>query len=117
MSRPFAMLVALAFPFIACSQTNPAADAGADSGASALGFVFWPKSPRFIDPFRARAIVASLPFGVTPVGVFVDQPPAYVNGVATGGIGTIPKFSGVVLLMNSPVASPQLKDRPSETCG
>lgn len=52
-------------------------------GASALGFVFWPKSPRFIDPFRARAIAASLPFGVTPVGVFVDQPPAYVNGVAS----------------------------------
>ncbi len=38
MSRPFATLVALAFPFVACSQTNPAADGGADSGASVLGF-------------------------------------------------------------------------------
>ena len=27
-------------------------------GADAIGFVFWPASPRFIDPERARAIVA-----------------------------------------------------------
>jgi phosphoribosylanthranilate isomerase len=51
-------------------------------GASAVGFVFWPESPRFIDPYRARAIVAALPFGVTAVGVFVDQPAEYVSGVA-----------------------------------
>ena len=38
MSRRFATLVALAFPFVACSQTNPASDAGADSGGSVLGF-------------------------------------------------------------------------------
>jgi phosphoribosylanthranilate isomerase len=52
-------------------------------GAGALGFVFWPKSPRFIDPFRARAIVAKLPPFVSAVGVFVDQPLEYVNGVAS----------------------------------
>ena len=51
-------------------------------GAAALGFVFWPGSPRFIDPYRARVITASLPLGVTAVGVFVDQPPDYVFGVA-----------------------------------
>jgi phosphoribosylanthranilate isomerase len=54
----------------------------AELGASAVGFVFWPDSPRFIDPYRARPIVAALPFGVTAVGVFVDQPPEYVSGVA-----------------------------------
>ena len=42
-------------------------------GARALGFVFWPGSPRFVDPYRARAIVAELPPFVTPVGVFVNQ--------------------------------------------
>lgn len=51
-------------------------------GASAVGFVFWPGSPRFIDPHRARAIAAALPPGVTPVGVFVDQPVQYVASVA-----------------------------------
>jgi phosphoribosylanthranilate isomerase len=53
-----------------------------DLGASAVGLVFWPQSPRFIDPYRARAIAAALPPGVTPVGVFVDQPAEFVMGVA-----------------------------------
>jgi phosphoribosylanthranilate isomerase len=52
-------------------------------GASAVGFVFWPNSPRFIDPYRARAIVRELPPFVTPVGVFVNQPIEYVDGVAS----------------------------------
>jgi len=51
-------------------------------GASAVGFVFWPDSPRFIDPYRAREIVRVLPPFVTTVGVFVDQPDDYVNDVA-----------------------------------
>ncbi len=51
-------------------------------GAAAIGFVFWPGSPRFIDPYRARAIVAALPPFVTAVGVFVDQPEDFVRGVA-----------------------------------
>ena len=54
----------------------------ADLGACAVGFVFWPGSPRFVDPYRARPIVAALPPCVAPVGVFVDQPPEYVAGVA-----------------------------------
>jgi phosphoribosylanthranilate isomerase len=59
------------------------AEAAVALGATALGFVFWPKSPRFIDPFRARAIVAALPPFVGAVGVFVNQPADYVNGVAS----------------------------------
>jgi phosphoribosylanthranilate isomerase len=58
------------------------AEAAVSAGADALGFVFWPASPRYIDPFRARALVSALPPFVTPVGVFVDQPAEYVNGVA-----------------------------------
>jgi phosphoribosylanthranilate isomerase len=51
-------------------------------GASAIGFVFWPSSPRYIEPARAREIAAQLPPQVTAVGVFVDQPPADVAEVA-----------------------------------
>jgi len=51
-------------------------------GVSALGFIFWPSSPRFVEPDRAQAIVEALPPLVAAVGVFVDQPPAYVEGVA-----------------------------------
>ena len=52
-------------------------------GADAIGFVFWPGSPRFIDPERARASVSELPPFVAVVGVFVDQTPDYVAGVAS----------------------------------
>jgi phosphoribosylanthranilate isomerase len=66
-----------------CGITRAAdAEVAAREGASAVGFVFWPSSPRFIDPFRARRIVSVLPPFVTPVGVFVDQDADYVNGVA-----------------------------------
>lgn len=44
-----------------------------DAGADGLGFVFWRKSPRFIDTERAKAIVCSLPPFIKVVGVFVDE--------------------------------------------
>ena len=53
-------------------------------GANALGFVFWPGSPRFIEPDEAREIVAAVPALVTTVGVFVDQPVEHVAEVARG---------------------------------
>ena len=46
--------------------------AAAEAGADAVGFVFWPGSPRCIAPARARAIGARLPSAVVRVGVFVD---------------------------------------------
>jgi phosphoribosylanthranilate isomerase len=67
-----------------CGITRPDdAAAAVRWGAGALGFVFWPKSPRFVDPYRARAIAASLPPFVATVGVFVNQPADYVNHVAS----------------------------------
>jgi tryptophan synthase beta subunit len=53
-----------------------------DLGASAVGFVFWPASPRFISPERARAIADRLPPFVSTVGVFVDQPLGDVRAAA-----------------------------------
>jgi phosphoribosylanthranilate isomerase len=59
------------------------AAAAVDAGATALGFVFWPGSPRAVDPHLARTIAASLPPFITTVGVFADQPAEYVNEVAS----------------------------------
>ena len=50
------------------------AELAAGLGASALGFVFWPNSPRCVSTETARAIAANVPANVLKVGVFVDQP-------------------------------------------
>jgi phosphoribosylanthranilate isomerase len=59
------------------------AEAAVRHGASAIGFIFWPGSPRFIDPYRARRIAKALPPFISAVGVFVNQPSDYINGVAS----------------------------------
>jgi phosphoribosylanthranilate isomerase len=43
-----------------------------DAGADALGFVFYPQSPRAVTPKTAGDIVARLPAFVLAVGVFVN---------------------------------------------
>lgn len=58
------------------------ADAAVALGASAVGFIFWPKSPRYIEPAAALAIVRRLPAFVTPVGVFVNETADTMNAVA-----------------------------------
>ncbi len=42
--------------------------------------------------------------------------PGYVNLASAGGISTIPRGSGVVLLMTLAVPSPRLKDSNAESC-
>jgi phosphoribosylanthranilate isomerase len=58
-----------------CGLTSPEdAIAVADAGADAVGFVFWPGSPRHVEPELARRISDALPPFVVRVGVFVDAP-------------------------------------------
>ena len=57
-----------------CGVTTPDdAVVAAELGASAIGIVLWPSSPRFVDRERARSIVEALPPFVSAVGVFVNQ--------------------------------------------
>jgi indole-3-glycerol phosphate synthase / phosphoribosylanthranilate isomerase len=48
--------------------------AAARLGADAIGLVFWPQSPRWVDRDKARQISRALPPFVLRVGVFVDAP-------------------------------------------
>jgi phosphoribosylanthranilate isomerase len=57
-----------------CGITNlDDASAAADAGAAALGFNFYPSSPRFVLPEVAADIVARLPRPLCTVGVFVGE--------------------------------------------
>ncbi len=65
----------------------------ADLGASAIGLVFWPGSPRFVQIEQAKAIVAALPPFVAAIGVFVDQPEHAALVARQVGLGAV-QFHG-----------------------
>ncbi len=51
-------------------------------GVDAVGFNFWPQSPRYVEPEKARRIVERLPVLMAKVGVFVDEKPSRILDVA-----------------------------------
>ncbi len=53
----------------------------AGAGADYLGFIQYPRSPRFVEPATARTIIEWV-YGPEPVGVFVNEDAAAVNRIA-----------------------------------
>ena len=65
-----------------CGITNAEdAQVAVLAGADALGFVFYSKSPRFVEPKVAKQIISGLPPFVLPIGVFVNEEPKVVRNV------------------------------------
>jgi phosphoribosylanthranilate isomerase len=62
-----------------CGITRPDdAIAAADAGASAIGLVEWPRSPRAVTVEQGRAVVDALAGRAAAVAVLVDRDPALV---------------------------------------
>src|SRR4051794_5526737 len=95
------------------------------AGADALGFVFYEKSSRKVEPKSVGAIVSQLPASVEKVGVFVDQfedsicdiaDEAGLTGVQFHGTGEDPRVADLVVRrhpqMKVLVAIPMLRPSP-----
>jgi len=66
------------------------ATAALAAGATALGFVFWPSSPRAVTPEQAAGIIGALPYGTNVVGVFVNQSADEIDrAVRTAGLTAV----------------------------
>jgi phosphoribosylanthranilate isomerase len=78
-----------------CGITNPAdAQAVVTAGADALGYIFYEKSPRFIELEQAAKISKNLPPFIMRVGVFVNAPEELITrAIADCGL-TMLQFHG-----------------------
>ena len=69
-------------------------DAAVNAGADAIGFVLYPKSPRFVSPERAAELARRLPPFVTPVLLFVNAQATEVIAASALVSGAIVQFHG-----------------------
>ena len=74
-----------------CGLSTPDTVGGAlRHGASHLGFVFFPKSPRHVTFERAASLTAMVPGHIGKVGVFVDAEDALIDeAIGLGGVDTL----------------------------
>ena len=79
------------------------AAAAVAAGADALGFNFWKRSPRYVEPAEAARIVLNIPPRVLTVAVFVDEELERVLGIA--------EETGIMALQLHGSESPEYLDR------
>ena len=78
-----------------CGITSIAdAQAVADSGADALGLVFYDKGPRYVSTGLAREIALSVPPFLSVVGLFVNAEPDYIESVMNAVPLSLLQFHG-----------------------
>ena len=66
-----------------CGITNrDDAMAAIEAGARAIGFIFYPKSPRFVEATDIAQWIGEVPGDIWKVGIFVDEQPARIESVA-----------------------------------
>lgn len=68
--------------------------AAIDAGADALGFVFYPKSPRYISPSAAARLIAGIGPFITCVGLFVNATAQEVADVVAQAPVSLLQFHG-----------------------
>jgi phosphoribosylanthranilate isomerase len=68
--------------------------AAVDAGADALGFVFYPKSPRYVTPEQAALLGAALPPFVSAVALFVNPTAEEVQAVTASAPIALIQFHG-----------------------
>jgi phosphoribosylanthranilate isomerase len=68
--------------------------AAVDAGADALGFVFYPKSPRYLTPGQAARLAAALPPYVSAVALFVNPTAEEVQAVLDAAPVALVQFHG-----------------------
>ena len=69
-------------------------DAAVAAGADAVGFVLYPKSPRYVSPERAVALARRLPPFVTPVLLFVNVSAPEIIAISDQLAGACVQFHG-----------------------
>ena len=62
-------------------STTETLDAAIRHGASHVGLIFFPKSPRNVTSDRAASLAARVPRHIKTVGVFVDPDPAWLSAL------------------------------------
>ena len=78
-----------------CGITNKEdALVAAHCGATALGFIFYPPSPRYIKPEDARKIISTLPDNLVKVGVFVNEKASEIKKVVNHCVLDIIQLQG-----------------------
>jgi phosphoribosylanthranilate isomerase len=84
-----------------CGLNDAASVAAAvEAGADALGFNFFPPSPRYVTPAEAAALLAPVPKGILRVGLFVTPALEHIEAALS-----VARFDAVQLYGASPAAA------------